>query len=206
MKYVNSKRKTCDHIGDLITDDKEGNISKACTNSQKAEVLGNFFASVFVRETHYDPPNSQPRPCQTSFSDPIFSEQVIFDKLKNLNVTKSPGPDSIHPRILYELRHELVPPLKILYDTSYKLNQLPAEWKYAHITAIFKKGSKSDPSNYRPISLTSVICKLMESLVRDHIIEFFSQNSVKISSVSSKADQLHYSYCVVWMIGPKIWT
>ena len=69
-----------------------------------------------------------------------------------------------------------------------------------------KKGSKSDPSNYRPISLTSVICKLMESLVRDHIIEFFSQNSVKISSVSSKADRLHYSYCVVWMIGPKTWT
>jgi len=77
-KYVNSKRKICDHIGDLITDDKEGNTSKACTNSQKAEVLGNFFASVFVRETHYDPPNSQPRPCQSSFSDPIFSEQVIF--------------------------------------------------------------------------------------------------------------------------------
>ena len=56
-----------------------------------------------------------------------------------------------------------------MYDTSYKLNQLPAEWKYAHITAIFKKGSKSDPSNYRPISLTIVICKLMESLVRDHV-------------------------------------
>jgi len=75
--------------------------------------------------------------------DPIFSEQVnIFDKLKNLKVTKSLGPDSIHPRILYELRHELVPPLKILFDTSYKLNQLPAEWKYAHITAILRKGSK----------------------------------------------------------------
>ena len=68
-KYVNSKRKICDHIGNLITDDKEGNTSKACTNSQKAEVLGNFFASVFVRETHYDPPNSQPRPCQSPFSD-----------------------------------------------------------------------------------------------------------------------------------------
>ena len=78
---------------------------------------------------------------------------------------------------LYELRHELVPPLKILFDTSHKLNQLPAEWKYVHITAIIKKGSKSDQSNYRPISLTSVICKLMESLVRDHIMEFFSQNN-----------------------------
>ena len=108
-KYVNSKRKICrcDHIGDLITDDKEGNTvyQKLAPILKKAEVLGNFFASVFVRETHYDPPNSQPRPFQSSFSDPIFSEQVIFDKLKNLNViTKSPGPDSIHPRILYELR------------------------------------------------------------------------------------------------------
>ena len=120
---------------------------------------------------------SQPRPCQTSFSDPIFSEQVIFDKLKNLNVTKSPGPDSIHPRILYELRHELVPPLKILFDTSYKLIQLPTEWKYAHITAIFKKDSKSDPSNYRPISLTSVICKLSNgvSSERSHYGILFSE-------------------------------
>ena len=64
-------------------------------------------------------------------------------------------------------------PLKILFDTSYKLNQLPTDWKTGHITAIFKKGNKCDPSNYRSISLTSIICKIMESLIRDHIMNFF---------------------------------
>ena len=78
--------------------------------------------------------------------DPIISEQIILKKLNNLNVTKSPGPDNIHPHILYELRHEIATPLKILFETSYDLGQLPAEWKIGNITAILKKGNKSDPS------------------------------------------------------------
>ena len=78
---------------------------------------------------------------------------------------------------MYELRHEIATPLKILFETSYNLGQLPAEWKIGNITAIFKKGNKSDPSNYRPISLTSTICKVMESIIRDHIMDFFFQNN-----------------------------
>jgi len=71
-----------------------------------------------------------------------------------------PVPDQPHCQKL-ELRHELAIPLKILLETSYSLGQLPADWKIGNITAIFKKGNKSDPSNYRPISLTSTICKIM---------------------------------------------
>ena len=56
--------------------------------------------------------------------DPIISEEIILKKLNNLNVTKSPGPDNIHPRILYELRHEIATPLEILFETSYNLGQL----------------------------------------------------------------------------------
>jgi len=78
-----------------------------------------------------------------------FNEQVILDKLHNLKIAKSPGPDGIHPCILYELRYELLEPL-----LSCKLGKLPEEWKKGHITAVYKKGNKSDPSNYRPISLT----------------------------------------------------
>jgi len=78
---------------------------------------------------------------------------------------------------LYKLRYELAIPLKILLETSYNLGQLPADWKIGNITAIFKKGNKSDPSNYRPISLTSTICKVMESIIRAHIMDFFFQNN-----------------------------
>ena len=138
-KFVNSKRKVHEHIGDLKIEDSDGIVSTACTNLEKAEALGNFFASVFVNEPDSVPPTLQPRPSQSLFTDPEFSEQIIFEKLNNLKVTKSPGPDNIHPRILYELRHKLVLPLKILFNTSYKLNQLPSDWKTGHITAIFKK-------------------------------------------------------------------
>ena len=55
----------------------------------------------------------------------------------------------------------------------YNLNQLPSDWKTGYVTAISKKGNKCDPSNYRPISLTSIICKIMESIIRDHIMKFF---------------------------------
>jgi len=64
-----------------------------------------------------------------------------------------------------------------LFDTSYNLNQLPSDWKTGYVTAIFKKGNKCDPSNYSPISLTSIICKIMESIIRDHIVKFFFDNN-----------------------------
>jgi len=85
-------------------------------------------------------------------SDPSFSEEIIFYKLNYLKIAKSPGHDNIHPRILYQLRYRLTLPLKIMIDTSYKLNKLPSDWKTGHITAIFDKGNKCDPSNYKPIS------------------------------------------------------
>ena len=59
--------------------------------------------------------------------------------LNNLNVTKCPGPDNIHPRILYELRHEIATPLKILFESSYNLGQLPAEWKLETLLLFLRK-------------------------------------------------------------------
>jgi len=59
-----------------------------------------------------------------------------------------------------ELRYELLEPLLILLESSYKLGKLLDEWKLGHVTAVYKKGNKGDPSNYRPTSLTSIICKL----------------------------------------------
>ena len=53
-----------------------------------------------------------------------------------------------------------------------------SEWKLANVTTLFKKGDKSNPGNYRPISLTSVVCKLMESILRDKIVEFLEKNNI----------------------------
>ena len=96
-----------------------------------------------------------------------FRSLVLKNKLNWLNQNKSPGPDLIYPRILYELRNEISYPLWIVFDSSLRNKTLPLDWKSANVTAIYEKGSKSSVNNYRPVSLTSVVCKLLESFVKD---------------------------------------
>ena len=68
-----------------------------------------------------------------------FTHNNIFEKLEKFKVTKSPGVDSLHPRILYEARHELVYPLFGMFNKSYETKQLPVDWRSANISAIYKK-------------------------------------------------------------------
>ena len=84
--------------------------------------------------------------------------------------------DVIHPRILYETADQIAYPLKMLFESSFRNKCLPSEWKYANITPLNKKDSRSDPGNYRPVSLTSIVCKLMESIIRDSVTTHFKLN------------------------------
>ena len=81
------------------------------------------------------------------------------------------GPDGIHPKILRELIDFIVKPLTLIFETSLKSGIVPQDWKLANVSPIYKKGSRNLPENYRPISLTSIVCKMMESLIRTRILE-----------------------------------
>ena len=83
-------------------------------------------------------------------------QEKIEEKLQQLNTAKSPGPDCLHPRVLYETRAVIAYPLYLLYAKSLETSVLPADWKLAEVTAIYKKGQRADRSNYRPVSLTIV--------------------------------------------------
>jgi len=74
----------------ITTFDKDGNTLTACTESDKAEALGNFFASMFNTESEFVEATAQPRPCQFSSQDPDISEQIILKKLNDLDVTRVP--------------------------------------------------------------------------------------------------------------------
>jgi len=69
-------------------------------------------------------------------------------------------------------------PLKTLFQRSIYAGTLPIDWKKANITPIFKKGSKTDAGNDRPVSLTSVPCKILETIIRKHIVEHVERSSL----------------------------
>lgn len=71
-----------------------------------------------------------------------------------------------------------VKPLQVLFRKSLDTGELPEAWKTANVTPIFKKGTKGDPANYRPVSLTSVPCKLLESVVKDKIMAHLIENDL----------------------------
>ena len=98
--------------------------------------------------------------------------------MRELNISKSPGPDNIHPRILHDLSEALCIPTTIIFNTSLATKTIPDDWKEGCITAIFKKGSRKHASNYRPVNLTCILCKLLESFVRDHIVSHMKKNGL----------------------------
>jgi len=114
----------------------------------------------------------------TKMSEVVITKDNIYRKLCNLNISKSPGPDMLHPRVLCECRDAIVYPLVLICSKSLQSGKIPLFWKLAEVTAIFKKGLKSDRANYRPVSLTSVCCKLLGSLIRDHIMSYLLENEL----------------------------
>jgi len=177
-KYINSRRKGNSEIGDLKSFDTQGNDMVITSNEDKANTLEQYFSSVFTKENQIDYDIQDINTEYLSNLNINFTETKILEKLNKLNITKSPGPDRLHPRLLYEVRKEILHPLKILFDTSYNLGTVPSDWKSANITAIHKKGNKKDPTNYRPVSLTSIVCKITESIIRDFIMEHFLDNDL----------------------------
>ena len=88
----------------------------------------------------------------------------MLDLLLNLNSNKSPGHDGIHTKALKELAAILAKLLTIIFSTSIQTGIVPDHWKIGNIIVLFKKGDKSDPGNFTPLSLTSVVGKLMEKI------------------------------------------
>ena len=93
-----------------------------------------------------------------------------------MNVDTSGSPDDIHPRVLKELV-DMSNPIALLLNRTMDEGVIPYDWKKATVSPIYKKGSRSYASNYRPISLTSIICRMMETFVkRELMTHLINQN------------------------------
>ena len=108
----------------------------------------------------------------------IFSVEGIEALLSTLQPKKLPNPDNIPPWILKECADEIAPILQIIFTQSLNTHPLPQDWLKANITPVFKKGDCSKPSNYRPISLTLVCCKIMEHILFSFIMSHLNNKNI----------------------------
>jgi hypothetical protein len=171
--YVNSKK-----IGnrDFPTMyDAEGRSYTEDTS--KAELFNNYFASVFTLED-IDTTPSIHSAVQESISSVEITPKIVLKYLNKINISKAAGPDDLHPKILYELRENIKVPLSIIFNLSLSEGRLPISWKQAIVKPIFKKGKKDIPSNYRPVSLTAICCKILERIIRDKLVEHLETNNL----------------------------
>jgi hypothetical protein len=116
---------------------------------------------------------------------PDISHLEIFEEgvnklLSNVNPRMANGPDNISNRVLKDCATNIAPYATTIYQKSHEVGSVPDDWIMVVITALFKKGDKSLPVNYRPVSLTSVTCKLMEHIMFKHIMQHLEKYSILV--------------------------
>ena len=120
--------------------------------------------------------NRKPPPMQEITVD----ENGIKKLLQNLDPSKAPGPDGISPRILQEFSNEIAPILVTIFNSSLTTGNVPSAWRSANVSPIFKKGEHYKASNYRPISLTCICCKILEHVLVSSIMAHWEQHRVLV--------------------------
>lgn len=149
----------------------------------KAEVFNEQFSSVFTDECLANIPLSKNvTTLNSKLTDICFSQDDILRHLQGLKPCKASGPDDISARILKEAAAELTAPLYTIFSKSLVTGCIPEDWKHANVVPIFKGGNKTIASNYRPVSLTSIICKILEKLIKCHILNHVEQNDILLPS------------------------
>ena len=101
----------------------------------------------------------------------IVTESKVQKILAGLHTGKSAGPDEISPIILAAASDILAAPVAHIFNMSLESSNVPEDWRQATVTPIYKKGSRAQPCNYRPVSLTCILCKCMEKIVREHMLD-----------------------------------
>ena len=173
FRYVNSKLTVRPEISEM----QKENGEIVDIDNEICDTLGEYFSSVFSQ-----PHTGQLPDINEMFNSTIGSINVtevdIQKRLEKLDPNKSCGPDNIHPYLLKETAAATSIPLKWIFTKSLNEGECPDDWRSANVTPIHKKDDRTLPSNYRPVSLTSQVCKVLESIVREHLLDHLKRNNI----------------------------
>lgn len=174
-RYVNAQRTTKSTIPDL----KRPDGTLATEDKEKAELLNLQFNSVYTKEDLKNIPEFEDLHLDTFLDEIKIEKQDVKKILKNLKTDKSCGPDEVHPYILQKLADLISTPLTMIFKQSLQTGIVPKIWKEGIVSALFKKGNRSLAANYRPITLTSVVCKVLERLIVVKIVQHLTKNNLQ---------------------------
>ena len=175
--HVRNKLKSSSGVSSLLESPSD-KTSLKYEDCDKANILQKQFCSVFTQEPDDDLPDFERR-TDTVINELHITKSMVINQIQKLQASKSLGPDEIHPKMLKELVNYVAEPLAIIMNKTLEEGVLPEDWKVAHVTPIYKnKGAKNLAVNYRPVSLTSIVCKMMESMLRQHIMNHLNMEKL----------------------------
>ncbi|VDP36607.1 unnamed protein product, partial [Echinostoma caproni] len=114
----------------------------------------------------------------TLMEEIIFLPPELEKTQVNLDRRKAAGPDEIHPALLGPLGSILAAPLARLFNLSIAAATLQQDWKVANVALIHKGGYRELATNYRPVSLLSVVLNVMERLIRDKMAKYLTERGL----------------------------
>ena len=173
FRYVNSKLTVRPEITEML----KGNGELADNEKDICGILGRYFSSVHTAPSNEEMPVMEAM-YESEIRNLIISRLDVESRLEKLKPNKSCGPDNIHPYVLQKTATAVSIPLEKIFNLSLSSGECPSDWKSANVTPIHKKGDRTEPSNYRPVSLTSQVCKVLESIVRGHILKHLADNDI----------------------------
>ena len=175
--YIKSLRR--DNCGVSPLRDHEGKLNSAPLD--KANILNHQYESVFTKEDPSSIPSLAGEP-YPDMADIEISEEGVKKLLKNLNPHKATGPDGLPAKILKECANEIAPFLTKIFRKAFEEGNVPEDWKKASVTAVFKKGDRHNAANYRPVSLTSLCCKIQEHILTSNIRRHLAKHNILTNS------------------------
>ena len=170
-RYIRRKEKGKPPVGPLKIDNRV-----LSDPQEKNEVFVRSFSSVLspvlpqVVNPHQESENDM--------SQIHLTVNKMFSQLNNLDESSAPGSDGVNLKLLKSRAVTLSYQLLLIYFKSLRKGKLPLAWKHSVVVLLLKSGSRNSPLNYRPFSLTSVCCKIMERILASHIMDNLEQNEV----------------------------
>ena len=172
--YIKKLGQDMTGIGDL----KDDNNQLTSDPIKKADLVHRQFDSVFSDDKKKITPEFDKKDRLPTMTPIKITHNGILKLLLNLDPNKAVGPDEVPGHFLKLCAYEMTDIFLILFQASLDQGIVPPDWKQANIVPLFKKGDKSLPENYRPISLTSLSCKILEHVVHSSVMTHLEKHRV----------------------------